>query len=204
MIKAKLIKSLERKGFYLEFPDYDSNEEVIIEIIKSGEERLKFSIPLLLTEKIDYKKIIYKLGRKEREEINKIIILSRGIYKKENIGNGLSVIIKENKIQAKYSKNEFNDYYSSFVESRKRAGQDEQKAIEEQSKLRLNLDLNKSLRELFSPAKIRIMDKIFNHKKITNTELKYYYRGISKINRAVLTPALQDYLRVIENTRKLI
>jgi hypothetical protein len=37
---------------------------------------------------------------------------------------------------------------------------------------------------------------------LTNTELKYYYKAISSIDKAVLTPALQDYLKIIEITKK--
>ncbi|MEK6836415.1 MAG: hypothetical protein AABX94_01970 [Nanoarchaeota archaeon] len=70
------------------------------------------------------------------------------------------------------------------------------------NKLRLTLDLNKDLKVLFSPAKIRIMEKIFNHEKLTNTELKYYYKAVSSINKAVLNPGLSDYLRIIEMTKK--
>jgi len=40
MITAKLIKSLEQEGFALDFPQYTSNEERIIELIKEKNERL--------------------------------------------------------------------------------------------------------------------------------------------------------------------
>jgi hypothetical protein len=89
-----------------------------------------------------------------------------------------------------------------FREAKLKTSQKEQNLIEKQAKLRLNLDLNKSLTILFSPAKIKIMEKIFNHEKLTNTELKYYYKAISSIDKAVLTPALQDYLKIIEITKK--
>jgi len=48
------------------------------------------------------------------------------------------------------------------------------------------------------------MEKIFNHEKLSNTELKYYYRSISNINKAVLTPALSNYLRIIEISKKFV
>ena len=46
------------------------------------------------------------------------------------------------------------------------------------------------------------MEKIFNHEKLTNTELKYYYKSISNINKATLNPQLENYLRIIETTKK--
>lgn len=204
MLKAKLIKALEKKGFYLEFPDYDSNEELILDILKEGNPRINLSMPLLLKKEMDYRKIASELGAKDKEELDKIILIAEKIYEKERIENGLSEIIKKNKIKVKFSEQEFKEFYNSFRESISKANKNKENIIEKQSKLRLNLDLNKSLSVLFSPAKISIMDKIFNHEKLTNTELKYYYRSISNINKSVLNPILQDYLRVIEITKKRV
>ena len=61
MISAKLIKDLEREGFSLEFPSYESNEERILEILKENNPRLNLAMPLLLQYKFDYKEIINKL-----------------------------------------------------------------------------------------------------------------------------------------------
>jgi hypothetical protein len=202
MANAKLIKTLEKKGFSLEFPEYDSNEELIIEILKEDNQRILVSLPIILMEKFDYQKIVKKLNNTQKKELNKIILISEKIYNKENILNELRIIINENKIKTDFSKEEFNSFHEAFKEAQISLEKDNQKLIERQSKLRLNLDLNKSLKVLFAPAKIRIMEKIFNHEKLTNTELKYYYRAISSINKAVLNPALQDYLRIIEITRK--
>lgn len=204
MLKARLIKALEKEGFYLEFPDYDSNEELILDILKEGNPRINLSLPLLLKKVIDYKKIVSELVTKDKKELDKIILIAEKIYEKERIENGLSEIIKKNKIKVKFSEQEFKEFYNSFRESISKANKNKENIIEKQSKLRLNLDLNKSLSVLFSPAKISIMDKIFNHEKLTNTELKYYYRSISNINKSVLNPILQDYLRVIEITKKRV
>ena len=202
MLNAKLIKVLEREGFFLEFPDYSSTEEIIIEIFKENNPRLNTGPSLFLEREFDYKKILSKLNNSQKRYFNKIILLSEKIYKKENRKNNLNKIIKENKIKSSFSKAEFNTFYDAFKEAQLKKNTNEQKIIEKQSKLRLNLDLNNSLQVLFSPAKIKIMEKIFNHEKLTNTELKYYYKAISNIDKAVLNPSLQDYLRIIEITRK--
>ncbi|MBS3073610.1 hypothetical protein J4465_02350 [Candidatus Pacearchaeota archaeon] len=205
-ISAKLIKSLERKGFSLEFPEYNSNEEIILDIIKQHNLRLNLSIPIFLKERINYKEIIKKLSILEKKEFDKILLISYKIYKQEQLLDALenlNKIIKENKIPSDFSINEFKKYSDSFKESQIKSENEEQEIIRKQSKLRLNLDLNKSLSTLFSPAKIKIMDKIFNHQKLSNTELKYYYRAISNINRATLNPDLREYLRIIEITKKI-
>jgi len=202
MTSAKLIKSLEKKGFFLEFPSYASEEEIITEILKENNARINLSLPLFLDFSFDYKKIISSLNSSQKKDFNQIILISDKIYKKESIKNNLCRTIKNNKIKEKFLDSEFNEFYSSFKESLFNQDRKEQKIIEKQSKLRLNLDLNKDIETLFSPAKIRIMKKIFNHETLTNTELKYYYRAISKINKAVLNPGLQDYLRIIEISKK--
>jgi hypothetical protein len=202
MLSAKLIKSLENKGFFLEFPPYENKEDIIIEILKENNPRITASLILFLDVPLDYKKITKKLTKEGIKQLNKFILISEKIYKKENVQSDLNRIIKENKIKSLYPKTEFDNTYDLFKEARLKSNQTEQNLIEKQAKLRLNLDLNKSLAILFSPAKIKIMEKIFNHEKLTNTELKYYYKAISNIDKAVLTPALQDYLKIIEITKK--
>lgn len=203
MQNAKLIKALEKEGFFLEFPEYDSVEEMIVEILKENNPRMNLALPFLFRENFNYKKVYLRLNGPQKKEFNKIILISSKIFLREGIKSDIDKIIKQNKIKVKFSSYEFNEFYDSFKESTARREQDEQQKIEKQSKLRLNLDLNKSLAILFSPAKIRIMQKIFNHEKLTNTELKYYYRSISKINKAVLNTSMQDYLGVIELTKKI-
>lgn len=204
MPSAKLIKSLERRGFLLEFPDYETLEEEIIEILREENPRILLSLPILLTEKFDYKKICLKINSFQKSKFNRIILISRKIYEKESIESNFNKVIKENKIKASFSKLEFKDYYDAFKEAKISLGKTEQKSLEKQSKLRLNLDMNKDMKTLFSPAKIIIIKKIFNHEKLTNSELKYYYRAISNINKAVLNQNLQDYLKVIELTKKIV
>lgn len=204
MASAKLIKALERRGFYLDFPDYDSPEEIILDILKENNPRITLSLPLFLYKISDYTKIISKLNISQRKELGRAILISRKIYSRENIKNNLQEIISQNKIKGKFSKQEFEEYYISFKESTSVFEKAEQENIEKQSKLRINIDLNKNLQTLFSPAKIRILKKIFNHEILTNTELKYYYKSISNINRSVLNPALQNYLKVVEMAKKSV
>jgi len=203
MENARLIKALEKQGFYLEFPDYDAKEELIIDILKSKNPRIISSLPLFFSENFDYHKIISNINSTEKKEIDKAILIAHRIYSSKKIENTLNIIIKENNIKEKFSKQEFNYYSDLFNESLLNKEKESEKNIEKQAELRLNAGINKDMQVLFSPAKIRIMRKIFNHEKITNTELKYYYKSISNINKASLNPSLQNYLRIIERTKKI-
>ena len=202
MPDAKLIKTLEREGFFLEFPRYSSMEEIILAILNERNPRIIPSLPLFLMFFFDYQKIVSQITREEKRTFDEVILISEALYKKEHIKNMLGEVIRKKNIHAKFSEEQFEEFYSSFKEARLAKNQEEQKSIEKQSRLRLNLDLNNSLRVLFSPAKIRILNKIFNHELLTNTELKYYYRAISNINKSVLNVSLQSYLRVIEMSKK--
>lgn len=203
MISAKLIKDLEKRGFELEFPSYTSIEVEIVDILKTNNQRLYLAIPLLLQQKIDYRQVTSELNAKLKKEFNKIIIITDKIFKSERIDNKyIKSMINKHKIKAKITKTEFKYYHDSFKEAIKKTEKPKEKFFEEQIKIRGKLDVNKALSNIFSPGKLRIMDKIFNHEPLTNTELKYYYRSIRPLILSILNENLQKYVRIIESVKK--
>ncbi len=203
MISAKLIKSLEKEGFSLEFPDYTSNEERIIDILKEENERLLLALPLLLQSEFDYKKIISKLKPKQIKIFNKLIIIANHIFEKEKIDNApLKSIIKEYSLKDKIPAEEGTYYYDNFKYFQKNKEGENEKKLIVQTDIRSKLNLNQSLSTIFSPGKQRIMEKIFKHESLTNTELKYYYRSIRPLLQAILNENLRDYARIIEAAKK--
>ncbi|MEK6869892.1 MAG: hypothetical protein AABX74_06670, partial [Nanoarchaeota archaeon] len=166
MISAKLIKDLEREGFSLDFPSYESNEERIIEILKESNPRLSLAMPLLLRYKFDYHKIegklnSMKIGAELIKNFKKIITISNKIFELEGIDNRhLESIIKENKIREKIRKEEFQYYYDSFNEFSRKRGEEDESYFKEQIRIRGKLSINKSLSNIYSPGKLRIMNKI--------------------------------------------
>ncbi len=193
MISAKLIKDLESRGFSLEFPGYKTIEEEINEILTTKNERLFLSLPLLFQEEINFNKI------KKTKELNKILLITQEIFQKEKIiNNKLIEYIKKQKIKDKIKPNELNYYYENFREFTRKKDSE----INQEIQLRTQANLNKSLSVIFSEGKIRILKKILNHEELTNSELKYYYRGIKPLITTILDLELQNYLRVIEKTKK--
>lgn len=204
MISAKLMKSLEQEGFALEFPGYASNEERIIEILKEDNSRLLLALPLLLKYDFNYEKIKRKIRfKKIFKKFNQIILFTNKIFIKEKIGNShLKKIIQKYSLKQETPEEEFNYYYGSFQEFNKKAEVQREENLKEQIALRGKLNLNQALSEIFSPGKLRIMDKIFNHEILTNTEIKYYYKAVRPLILAILNENQQKYLRIIESTKK--
>ena len=62
MPKYEIMKSLEREGFHLDYPETYSNEDKIIELLKEDEKRLLLAIPLILEKGIDYKKGLFSFS----------------------------------------------------------------------------------------------------------------------------------------------
>ena len=210
MIPAKLIKDLEKIGFQLDFPAYKTNEDRIFDTLKTNNQRLFLAIPLILQYNFDYDIIINKLSSLNKDEadrlieqFNKILIITNKIFTLESLNNyDIQNTINKHSIKENIKDEEFRYYYDSFKDfSRKTAGIEDEK-FRENIKFRGKLDTNKSLSEIFSPAKLRIMEKIFQHEKLTNTELKYYYRGISPLIHAILNESMDQYLRIIDSSKK--
>jgi hypothetical protein len=194
MIDARLIKNLEKKGFFLDLPSYNNNE-LIISILKSGNERLYTAIPLLLLEDFDYNLIIKKTGKKK--EFDKILAISAKIFESEDIKHNIALT------KRKISGSEFKYYLDNFNESMKQSNNASDNNTAKLSKIRAKITLSKSLETIFSPGKIAILNKIFHHEKLTNTELKYYYRSIRPLIHAILDEDMKNYLKIIESIKKI-
>lgn len=210
MISAKLFKDLERFGFDLDFPSYASNEDRIFEILKENNQRLYLAIPLLLRDKIDYDSITGKLLILNKDyadslikQLNKILVITNKIFALESIDNShIRDIISRYSIKGEVREEEFGYYYTSFKDFSKKMENIEEKDFKENIKIRSKLDINKSLATLFSPAKLRIMEKIFQHNELTNTELKYYYKSIRPLIHAILNEGMEKYLRIVDSLKK--
>ena len=203
MITAKLMKNLEREGFTLNFPEYSSSEEMIREILQENNERLRLALPLLFRSEFDYEKIKKNLPKKNLSTFNRLILISNNIFIKEKLNNRwLKEIIKKQSLKQKINKDELNYYHDSFKEFNKNKEINEEKRFKEQIDLRGKLNINQALSRIYSPGKLLIMAKIFDHEPLTNTELKYYYRSIRPFILAILNENLQKYLRLIESTKK--
>ncbi|PIN79920.1 hypothetical protein COV16_01675 [Candidatus Woesearchaeota archaeon CG10_big_fil_rev_8_21_14_0_10_34_8] len=203
MISAKLMKSLEKEGFSLELPLYKSRKEQIIELLKEKNNRLELALPILLQHQFEYDKITKKLDKNGKKILDRNIIIAKTIFQKESIEcDHLRKIIKEEKLHYKIPKEEFTYYYDSFKDAQKKIETEEENTLKKQINIRGKLYLNKALSTIYSPGKCIIMEKIFNHEKLTNTELKYYYRSIRPLILAILNENIQEYLSIIESTKK--
>src|SRR3989338_8532659 len=210
MIPAKLIKDLEKIGFQLDFPAYKTNEGRIFDTLKADNQRLFLAIPLLLQYKFDYNIIINKLASLNKQEadrltkqFNKILVITNKIFILESLNNyDIQKTIDIYSIKEDTKDEEFRHYYDSFKDFSRKTTDIEDERFRENIKIRGKLNINKSLSEIFSPAKRRIMEKIFQHEKLTNTELKYYYKAISPLIHAILNESMDQYLRIIDSSKK--
>ena len=163
--------------------------------MKEKNPRLYLALPILLTEHFDYSKL--KLDKNSLKEFDKIMIISKMIFDKEGIDSS------HLNAKDKASKKEIDYYYGAFKEYLKGRQRAEEDKLKEQVAIRSKLNTNKALAEIFAPAKIRIMDKIFRHEKLNNTELKYYYKAIRPLIHAILNEDMKDYIRIIESVKKI-
>ena len=210
MIPAKLIKDLEKMGFQLDFPAYKTNEDRLFEILKTNNQRLFLAIPLLLQNNFNYDQILNQLSSLKKDkalglikQFNKILGITNKIFILESLNNqDIQHIIDRYSIQEEATDEELRHYYDSFKDFSRRTTDREDEKFGENIKIRGKLNINKSLSEIFSPAKRRIMEKIFQHEKLTNTELKYYYKAIRPLIHAILNERMGQYLRIVDSSKK--
>ena len=137
------------------------------------------------------------------KQFNKILIITNKIFILESLNNrNIQNMIDQYSIKEDIKDEEFRYYYDSFKDFSRKTTDIEDERFRENIKIRGKLNINKSLSEIFSPAKRRIMEKIFQHEKLTNTELKYYYKAISPLIHAILNESMDQYLRIIDSSKK--
>ncbi len=203
MISAKLHNELKKYGFELDFPTYDSSGEIIREIIIENNPRLNCAIPLIIERGFEYTIVIKTLNTTQKNTLNKIICIADKIFKAEKIENNkVKEILKKYKISAKIAKEEFQYFYTAFKDSKKSMQKQEEEYTHEQIQLRTILNRNIALSHIFSPGKQKIMEKIYSHELLTNTELKYYYKSIRPLILSICNDNLQKYVRIIESAKK--
>ncbi len=205
MPSPELIKSLEREGFSLNYPDNLSNEDKIVDILKEKEQRLYLAIPLLLEKGFIYSEIREKLlklkdGKDLMTNLDKIILITQEILKKTKRNyKEIEKIIFENKIKEKFSQGELDYYLEEFKESKREI---EKRVFENDDLEKIQkMGSFKALETIFSPAKIRIMKNIYDFKELTPTEKAYYYRDIKPLIDSLLNRTLQEYLEVVRSNR---
>src|SRR3989339_341187 len=127
---------------------------------------------------------------------NKIILISYEIFKKEKIDSSfLEKIIKNFKIKNNLKRNELEYFYEEFKLSKELKKKKTFNKREFESRENLNILIN--LEKIFSPAKIRILKNIYEHKKLTPTEERYYYRSIKPFIDAILNNSVRNFLEIV-------
>jgi len=206
MVNYEMMKSLEGEGFVLDYPDISSTEDKIIFLLREKESRLHLAIPLLIEKGFDYKKIAKRLGVLKDGKFllnlfNKIILITLEIFKKTKRNTlELRDIIEENKIRGEFTQKELEYYFEEYKLSKNTI---ERKNLDaENLEKRKGADSFKALEKIFSPAKIRILRKIYQFKSLTPSEKTYYYRDIKSLIDAILNKNLQEYLQIVLGNRR--
>lgn len=202
MASAKLIKNLERLGFEFEYPAYESFNEMIIEILKENDSRLKPALTWLLTN-FNYENLKKELNKKELEELNNIIIICNEIYKERGINSELPKIIKKYNISNSNWQKEYGYYFERLDTAFKNLEKKQFQEIEEMTEIRTKFPMSEALSTLFKPGKLKIMEKIFNYQPLTNTEFYYYYRSIRPTILACMNKKALEYMEFIERMKKI-
>lgn len=193
MLSAKAIKELNSEGFDVLMPSA-KKEEIFEEIFLENSSRLDLALPLLFSSStFDYS----FLRQFKSERLSKILAISKKIFEIENIESLKFDGICSELGLIDFSSEEFDYFYSNFKEFRERKLARDKLNLD----LRLKVLLNKDLSKLFSLAKQRILNKIYSHEILTNTELKYYYRSIRPLIKILLNDSLRDYARVIDGIK---
>lgn len=204
--RKELIQELERYGYGLMHTEKKSPEELIPDIIKSGEPRLIYAIPIILLNTAPEELNLEAMsGRIPKRLTSGILYLTLLLYREESIAMDLQdkllrytgeipelstefsrggniEILPKLTINARSLRENFRNYL--LLQKRR-------DMLSEKIGLSLEMKTRHQLSRLFSKKQREILLKKLNQETLTKTEKEYFSRTIKPKLEAILNPEIK-------------
>jgi hypothetical protein len=210
-IDTKLSKALEKYGFELNYPEYTSEEELIIDILNSEEPRFYRLIKIIiLFNDIDKSKILKSLNNEQKKTFQKYsklpfdnnqIILFRKY--KQNINTGFYEEKLKDEITSIAKKTEDLEERILIINAIEKMTLNFNQNKERTIDIRSKYNLQQSINTIFSLGKQNIMQKIENKEELTPTEYSYFSKAIRPLLESILNENLKKYAQMILSTKRI-
>jgi len=202
--REELLQELEKYGYSLMHTGKKSPEELISDIIKSGEPRLIYSIPIILLNTSPGE--IDALLKKAPKRLTRgILYLALLLYREENIARDLQDKILRYTGEIPELSIEFSRGGNIEILPRLiiNAGsllenfrnylllQKSRDMLSERIGLSLEMKTRHQLSRLFSRKQREILLKKLNHEQLTKTEKEYFSRTVKPKLEAILNPEIE-------------
>ncbi len=212
MVDKKLLVNLNRLGFQLmeARADVDANK-TLAEVVKSKDTRLWEGFPVLLANaardyNFDYDQVQQFLTKKEREDLQTLLLLSLALYQhyhllftwsnqlkktfshqdlarlkelRKLLYHGNEVPVGNKRFDPSRLKQTFNNYFEQDVEKTRQLKEKHEE-----------LSLEYALSQLFSPKQKELFQKKLKGELLTKTEKEYFSRTVRKKVHALANPEL--------------
>ena len=206
----KLTNQLEYYGFNLEFPEYSSEEESIIDILNCEQPRTYRIIPIIqLFNKINDKKIIESINLEQRKIYKKYSVFFFDDDEKELFRKYKECLEKDiydeslrKKIIGLTKKISDIDSQLIILDAINSMTNKYNKSAERKLDILSRYNLKQSLDRLFSKGKQKIMTKLENREELTLSEYNYYSDGIKPILESIMNENLRQYCQLMLSLKK--
>jgi hypothetical protein len=213
MISAKLMKELEKEGFELNFPKYESKKEILLDIIRTNNMRLLTPFIFLIS-KLNEKEI-FDLYNEIKKSSDKVELVRFRTYLKLTIGTlkrakqkipesikkiGNKLILEKNVTEMLTEE----DYKINLKRMKEFRDARDSKIALKFANDSTNFIFNTKLIKLFPEGKRKILKKIISHEQLTRSEYNYYSSRIKPIIEAILDDDIKTYLKSALKTKKIM